>query len=164
MVHALRLCLFIINLLSVGLYGLAAQAKPVSASSYLTMVICTELGTQTITLDADGTPVEPSPECPTCLDCFSFPPFVPAGTVDALSAPANGLRAWFPPSHPEHITLALTTPLPRGPPPGTVADLDLHARAAHQQAPRIGIAEHIWYHVQRIDGGNKRRAKNEVAR
>lgn len=164
MVHALRLCLFFVTLLSVGLYGLAAQARPLAATGNPTMVICGEHGTYTVEVNADGSPAEPSEHCAQCLDCFAFPPFVLDDAVTTLRAPETGLRAAPRPSGPEPVSLAQAFPLPRGPPSGAVAELVLHAFGAQTQTCRIGIAEHLRYSVQRIDNGNRHRAKNEVAR
>lgn len=164
MVHALRLCLFMINLLSVGLYGLAAQARPLAATDNLTMVICSEYGTYTLAVDANGSPAEPSKHCSQCLDCFSFPPFALNDAVTTLRAPEARPRVSSLPSDPEPVSLAQAFPLPRGPPSGVVAELVLRALGAQKQTYKIGIAEHLRNSVQRIDIGNKHRAKNEVAR
>ena len=79
-----------------------------------TMVICTDMGTQTVTLDANGNPVQPAHSC---IDCSAAP--VAQALAPALQLPLPPLVALVYLPHADAVAAHSRTPPQthaRGPP------------------------------------------------
>lgn len=65
----LRILSCLILTVSLGLFGLQAGANTGRSAGVTTIVICASAGAETITIDANGNPVEQSPVCCNCVGC-----------------------------------------------------------------------------------------------
>ena len=75
MTCVLRHMLRIVCLVALATYGMAAAATGPGLHGLSELVICSEGGTQTVWLNADGEPVQPDEPCCNCLDCLDLPAF-----------------------------------------------------------------------------------------
>lgn len=92
----LRILSCLILTVSLGLFGLQAGANTGRSAGVMTIVICASAGAESITIDANGNPVEQSPECCDCVSC---------------NAPSTHLNAGFVQPHlyrAQHATLEFT--------------------------------------------------------
>lgn len=96
----------------VALFAVAQKAD----SRGTAMVICADGGTETIYLDASGTPMEPGQTCCPCLDCNAPPllALLPAPETMAPPLPRPALLRLLAVADP--FVPSIARPMPRGPP------------------------------------------------
>lgn len=70
--------------------GVSTAMTRAHAQVYSDVVICSDQGNVTLTLDADGTPVQAARHCPECTVTFSMlPAFLPAVVPEQQASPAR---------------------------------------------------------------------------
>ncbi|WGW02589.1 hypothetical protein [Tropicibacter oceani] len=104
----------------------------------LTIEICADGAVKTVSIGADGTPVDPGAECHDCLACCQSPDAVaPARVAADPDLAARAVPAGFALRHDPFVRNPVTRPLPRGPP----AIADLHTTAPEMiRTQRNGIS------------------------
>ncbi|WP_092884684.1 DUF2946 family protein [Roseicitreum antarcticum] len=76
-----RLCSGLLLALVLAATSVSMAVARQQAAAGMTVVICTSVGLETITLDADGNPVGPVHLCPLCLAAADLPPGTVLGAV-----------------------------------------------------------------------------------
>lgn len=111
----IALLLVLSLLLSAGSSGFLRAAHAVARAGQQTLVICSETGAETITLDRDGNPVSPATPCAHCADC-TVPAAVLFAAVPTTARPAAQSRRLSPPLVRRLNAIPVDPSRARGPP------------------------------------------------
>lgn len=112
------LCCLVLSA-SLAFYGSGSVAAP-AADGSITVVLCVDGGSKTLTLDAEGNPVDPAQECCDCMSCChavggDLPRRAGAGP---MIFSVQGVH-WAAPASDAVLSTINTRHLPRGPPAAT---------------------------------------------
>jgi len=116
MKHAFTLALSLLLTLSLVFYGSAGMAK-VGGNAVVSMEICADGFAKTVSLDANGNPVEPTQTCPECLKCcHAFGALPPMMWSHFPSLNRLDIEGTQPVTNTPIVNKRNLYPAPRGPP------------------------------------------------
>lgn len=104
----------------VTLYGAASNAAMSMGPGLTVMVICSDDGAKTITLDATGAPISPASQCCDCLSCIAPSAADMNAVFEVQPAPSHFSKLALSDTHQNPAPTLISRPQARGPPPANL--------------------------------------------
>lgn len=124
---------------ALALLGAATAAPHPMSAGGMTIEICADDGARTITVDANGNPVEPGQDCLDCVFCLAADKVAMAPSDATADAPVTWRAAQPSPLRRHRPMSQALWPQPRGPPARHDASLSPAAAAAGRDVAADGV-------------------------